>query len=115
MPASELKVFREESVIYMSGMHSIVQWTNCKLHCQHSVAARSFYACFQENCLKACDLQESVTINLTATTNENVYTSQAMNAKLFIKAGNELVAGTEQRTRDNSEMIALQVACRRHF
>ena len=56
-----------------------------------------------------------MTINLTAITNENVYTSQAMNAKLFIKAGNELVAGTEQRTRDNSEMIALQVACRRHF
>ena len=54
-------------------------------------------------------MQESVTISLTAITNEMVYTSQAMDAKLFIKAGSELVSGTEQRTKDYSDMLALHV------
>ncbi len=60
-------------------------------------------------------MQEIVTINLTAITNENVYTQQAMDAQLYIRVGNELINGAEQNMNDNSNLLSLHVTCRNRF
>ena len=61
------------------------------------------------------DLQESVVVHLAAITNENVYTSQAMEALLFFRVGTELIAGAEQELDDSSNLLPLHVSCRHHF
>lgn len=58
-------------------------------------------------------VQESVTINLAAVTNENVYSTQAMDALLYIRVGNELNAGAEQKVAN--DMLSLRVLCRNRF
>jgi len=58
-------------------------------------------------------VQESVAINLAAITNENVYSTQAMDALLYIRIGNELVAGAEQKMAD--DMLSLHVSCQHRF
>ncbi|KAL0054630.1 hypothetical protein WJX82_000216 [Trebouxia sp. C0006] len=57
--------------------------------------------------------QESVTINLAAITNENVYSTQAMDALLYIRVGDELNAGAEQQMAH--DMLSLHVSCRNRF
>ena len=59
--------------------------------------------------------QESVDVQLAAVTNENVYTTQAMEALLFFRIGTELVAGAEQALDDSSHLLPLHVSCQRHF
>ncbi len=58
-------------------------------------------------------VQESVTINLAAITNENVYSTQAMDALLYIRVGDELNAGAEQQMAH--DMLSLHVSCRNRF
>ncbi len=58
-------------------------------------------------------LQESATINLAAITNENVYSTQAMDALLFIRVGDELNAGAEQKMAN--DVLSLHVSCRNRF
>ncbi len=62
-----------------------------------------------------CDMhvQESVTIHLAAITNENVYSTQAMDALLYIRVGDELTAGAEQNMAH--DMLSLHIACRNRF
>lgn len=59
--------------------------------------------------------QESVNIHMAAITNENVYTTQAMEALLFFRIDTELVAGAEQALDDSSNLLPLHVSCQRHF
>lgn len=59
--------------------------------------------------------QESVDVQLAAITNDNVYTSQAMEAQLFFRVGTELVAGAEQQLDDSSNLLPIHVSCQRHF
>ena len=59
--------------------------------------------------------QESVDVQMAAMTNENVYTSQAMEALLFFRVGTELVAGAEQQLDDGSNLLPLHVSCQRRF
>lgn len=59
--------------------------------------------------------QESVDVQMAAVTNENVYTSQAIEALLFFRVGTELVAGAEQQLDDSSNLLPLHVSCHRHF
>ncbi len=58
-------------------------------------------------------VQESVTIHLAAITNENVYSTQAMDALLYIRVGDELTAGAEQNMAH--DMLSLHVSCRNRF
>ena len=60
-------------------------------------------------------VQESVSIQMAAITNENVYSTQAMEALLFFRVDTELVAGAEQALDDSSNLLPLHVSCRRHF
>lgn len=60
-------------------------------------------------------MQESVTIRLAAITNENVYTTHAMDAQLCISVSSELVAGAEQNVNDHSTLLALHVSCQHRF
>ena len=60
-------------------------------------------------------MQESVTIHLAAITNENVYTTQAMDAQLYIRIGGEVTAGAEQNLADTRSLLSLHVACRHRF
>ena len=59
--------------------------------------------------------QELVDIQMAAITNENVYTTQAMEALLFFRIDTELVAGAEQALDDSSNLLPLHVSCQRHF
>lgn len=52
---------------------------------------------------------------MAAITNENVYTTQAMEALLFFRIDTELVAGAEQALDDSSNLLPLHVSCQRHF
>ena len=56
-----------------------------------------------------------MTINLAAITNENVYTTQAMDAQLYIRVGSELIPGAEQNMADTRNLLSLHVACRHRF
>lgn len=60
-------------------------------------------------------VQGTVTINLAAITNENVYTTQAMDAQLYIRVGSELIPGAEQNMADTHNLLSLHVACRHRF
>ncbi|KAL3132931.1 hypothetical protein ABBQ38_006845 [Trebouxia sp. C0009 RCD-2024] len=59
--------------------------------------------------------QESVDVHMAAISNENVYTSQAMEALLFFRVGTELVAGAEQQLDDSSNLLPLHVSSHRRF
>ena len=58
-------------------------------------------------------VQECVTINLAAITNENVYSTQAMDTLLYIRVGDELNAGAEQKMAH--DVLSLHITCRHRF
>ena len=71
--------------------------------------------CFPNVTMDIIFAQESVEIQMAAITNENVYTTQAMEALLFFRVDSELVAGAEQALDDSSNLLPLHVSCQRHF